>query len=850
LSAEGQAEVVAALKRVQAQGMRTAKKTRTGFKGMNSVMGSTTKLLGGLGLALGVRQFTGFIRNAMNAGDQLNKLSRKIGATTEHLSALSLIARTADADLSIVGNGLGRMNRYIGSAMAGNIQAIATFRDLGVSIKDFDDKDAVEIFELLAQRITALPTAIQQGDVAMKIFGRGGKELLPTMQDLAEEGLGAVIERARELGVLIDTDLAAASERIKDDVEILKMQGEAMGVHFMAGFGPELSLTLQAITGDLGETTKAWNTFGQGLGVVLKFVVGAVAFAVDIITTGLGLIATSLVSVTRTGNRVLRGDFKGALEEIRTFGRSTTTELESIRDRFKGRGKAVFQFAAPVVSKDKKVEAQTGLSGEEMAELAAKRAQAMLTALERELSLVKASAKARTKAEQQEFDEGLQSVAQYYADRRAILDERLTEELAVLQTKRDEIAKLVDPAAKDREEAKLAQQDAEARTAHETGIADLLVEERQTVRDLAQERMGFEQELLRMQGDRITAERLGFQQQVDAYDRVLRQEGVLDEERQARVQRFRESLEAGADFEETRNAAQSAMDELGAARAEIHARMQSGLLSQFEGEQQLIELEMGRLVVLRQMAEAMEAAAAATGDPEKIAQAAAYTAAINEISYSVQASSDAFAQLETTAIDSATSALANFFETGLDGSKTLKEGMRDMAMAIISDLKKLVAQLLAAAIMKKVAGFFGAGGEVDPNFIGPMPAAAGGGQIRGPGTPTSDNLLIWTSPGEFVTRAAVAQQPEVLAHLQRLNKEGVRALYEMPTLAGSYGGRFAEGGLVANMQAAPDGDDSHLVVGLEDGLVLREMASTSGERVTMQTLRKHRREVGAILGGR
>lgn len=849
LSAEGVAEVVSALKRVQGEAKKTALKGKRGFQGFNNVLGNTANLIGGLVIALAVRQFVSFIRNSMAAADQINKLGRKVGATTEHLSALALVARTADADLNMMGVSLAKMNRYIGQAQAGNIQALATFRDLGIELSDFKGKDAVEIFELLSKKIVALPTAIRQGDAAMKVFGRAGAKLLPTMQDLAEEGLGRVIQRAKELGVLIDHDMAAVSERIKDDLEILKMQSEAIGIRFISGFGPELSQALQTITGDVSQTTEAWEGFGSGVGRVMKFVVGVISAAGDVISTLMAGIAGTASSMTKSIGMAVRGDFAGVKREMDTYKRWADGEFKDISARMKGR----FEFSLDAIDKpsDDPSTADTRDEDEEkeLAELAAKKATALQAALNTELALAKIAGSLRTAAEKREFDEGLQNVETYYADRRAILDEAYKQELAVLAEKQALLPAMMDPAIRLQEEKKIETETAKARMAHERGVGALISEERETLHSLAQERVALEQELLNLQGDRIAADRLGFEERIAQADLLLRKEGESDAAREAKLAELRTALEAGASFEETKRDAEAALSELDLARQEIEARTQAGLMAQFTSEEQILALEMERVETLRELALSLEAAARATGDPEKIAQAATFAASIDEIAYSVEASTSAFATFKTTALDATTDALTNFLETGLDGSKNLKESMRDMATSVIASLKKLAAQLLATALMKRMAGFFEMGGEVGGGgeFIGP-PVAGGatGGWFRGLGG--IDKNLVMLTDKEFVVRAAITRQPGVLAHLRKLNEHGMRGLISEPTVLAMPTVGMAAGGLVGDSTDTSETSGGRLTVGLEDGLVLRELETTQGARVIVELLNKHRRAVKAALG--
>ncbi|CAD5107240.1 tape measure protein [Zestomonas carbonaria] len=69
-------------------------------------------------------------------------------------------------------------------------------------------------------------------------------------------------------------------------------------------------------------------------------------------------------------------------------------------------------------------------------------------------------------------------------------------------------------------------------------------------------------------------------------------------------------------------------------------------------------------------------------------------------------------------------------------------------------------------------------------------AFSGGGHVRGPGTTTSDSIPALLSDQEFVTRAAVVQQPGALGFLEDFNARGMVALDDWSTRV-----RHATGGL-------------------------------------------------------
>ena len=99
-------------------------------------------------------------------------------------------------------------------------------------------------------------------------------------------------------------------------------------------------------------------------------------------------------------------------------------------------------------------------------------------------------------------------------------------------------------------------------------------------------------------------------------------------------------------------------------------------------------------------------------------------------------------------------------------------------------------------------------------------------------------------------RAAVVREPGVLRHLDELNRRGAQALVQTPVLIDAPVPRFAEGGLVdgpapADPQASKD---SQVLIGLEEGLILRHLESPAGQRILVKAMAKNRRAIRSALG--
>ncbi len=109
----------------------------------------------------------------------------------------------------------------------------------------------------------------------------------------------------------------------------------------------------------------------------------------------------------------------------------------------------------------------------------------------------------------------------------------------------------------------------------------------------------------------------------------------------------------------------------------------------------------------------------------------------------------------------------------------------------------LASQILTDTLATQVAAASSAASSWSPaaSFVSMFGGAfADGGHIRGPGTSTSDSIPALLSDNEFVTRAAVVQQPGALGFLHEFNRRGMHAL--------EHWSRHATGGLAGFPAAA------------------------------------------------
>ncbi|EMX0825692.1 phage tail length tape measure family protein [Salmonella enterica] len=198
----------------------------------------------------------------------------------------------------------------------------------------------------------------------------------------------------------------------------------------------------------------------------------------------------------------------------------------------------------------------------------------------------------------------------------------------------------------------------------------------------------------------------------------------------------------------------------------IQAQVQGGLLNEIQGRQRLVRLHQevgdkikGYLPQLKEMATAPGEA----GDKirEMIRQLEEELSKLNQVGNEL---TQAFRDGLQSGIESSLMGLAK-------GTMNLRDAVKNLALTIINSMAQLAAQQLAQMATSSLIGSSGGiGGLLGSVF------AADGGQVRGPGSTTSDSIPAMLSDQEFVTRAAVVQQPGALDFLHAFNRHGMDAV--------------------------------------------------------------------------
>ena len=221
----------------------------------------------------------------------------------------------------------------------------------------------------------------------------------------------------------------------------------------------------------------------------------------------------------------------------------------------------------------------------------------------------------------------------------------------------------------------------------------------------------------------------------------------------------------------------------------IQAQVQTGLITHLAGQQKLKEVYAQTVSEIEKQLPLLERLAKMPGQQGEQARAM-----LEQMKLKIVELKTAGNELQKAFEDGLTRGIESSLMGLAQGTMTLKDAIKNLALTVVNAMAQVAAQQLALQAVSGITGLFG-------GAAGASVMAATGGYIRGPGTGTSDSIPARLSNGEFVVREAMVRKYGV-GFLHAINRG---------RLAG-----FANGGLVSS-PAMPQYREPGLTTSMQDG---------------------------------
>ncbi len=138
----------------------------------------------------GVGSLVGFAKSVFDTASRIGDLSSKLGTSAEFTQRMQYVAGQSGTTIEAFGTAIGKMNVLLSQGDASTVSALSKAGLSFTAIRAMRPEDA---FYAITEAIRAIPDPMLQAELAVRLFGKGGQEILPAIK----EGIRALGEQTR-----------------------------------------------------------------------------------------------------------------------------------------------------------------------------------------------------------------------------------------------------------------------------------------------------------------------------------------------------------------------------------------------------------------------------------------------------------------------------------------------------------------------------------------------------------------------------------------------------------------------------------------------------------------------------
>ncbi len=302
---------------------RNAKRMDAAFAGVNTTLRSVASFAAG---AFSVSLFSGLIKSAIDAQDNLKDLSKSTSLSVETLAGLGSAATKSGSDLESVAASINKLSVNMG-------KDAEKFAALGISAKD-----PIEAFKQLADVFNAIQDPQERAAFAAEALGKSWQGAAPLLAE-GSKSIGEMVAKGTELSK-VTAESAAKADELNDKLADLQTTTGAWTTDLANRLVPSLL--------DTAKSMEEATSKGQPLLALLRGFAGLGKLPFDLAFDGVDISANGFITDLETKLKELQSKrevynpfvpWGDSLEEIDRQILITKNQLEAatkFKDRLSG----------------------------------------------------------------------------------------------------------------------------------------------------------------------------------------------------------------------------------------------------------------------------------------------------------------------------------------------------------------------------------------------------------------------------------------------------------------------------------------------------------------------------------
>jgi hypothetical protein len=236
-----------------------------------NLAGSLKKAAGAIGIGFAAAEFVSDIKHVIDSMDEAVKASQKLGLSVESFQEWQFALKLSGVESGSFATAVGKVAQGINDIDEGKLtDATRALRAFGVTAKDTTQS----AMDKLVKGFSELSDGPKKTALALEIFGKAGKDLIPMLNSGAA-GAAAMRTELAKLGGVFSPESAKQAEQFNDNLTRLSVAASATGRAIAADLLP----VLVKLTNQWVENVKQSGFFAGTLNLIWQTITNNVGTA-------------------------------------------------------------------------------------------------------------------------------------------------------------------------------------------------------------------------------------------------------------------------------------------------------------------------------------------------------------------------------------------------------------------------------------------------------------------------------------------------------------------------------------------------------------------------------------------
>ena len=235
-----------------------------------------------------------FINKMAEGAEKVVHLSQEFGMSVGEVQQLQGVAAATGVPIDALTKGLAMLDRNMANAAMGSKNTKQAMDAVGVSMND--GRSQMEKLEVVADKFKNMDDGPKKIALAMQLFGRSGKELIPVL-DLGADGIRQLNEKMDEYGVRNEAAVQAG-KHLAENVNETKLGFKGVENVLMQALAPAFTTIVEGVNELIQAFVQSYQQ--GGIVAVIFTTIGDIIQVVTAVVEALGSIFKEIWSVIVT----------------------------------------------------------------------------------------------------------------------------------------------------------------------------------------------------------------------------------------------------------------------------------------------------------------------------------------------------------------------------------------------------------------------------------------------------------------------------------------------------------------------------------------------------------------------